>query len=358
LERYLPEIAPHRPSRAYRVRRRLWREWCFLRTVFSHVWINLLLLVLIPVAGGAAFEALEPERNLGFAKAMYYTWSLLFAQAPEEFPRAPLLRVIFFLTPLVGLTVIIQGVVDLSHMLRDRRSHEQSWCKVMAQSLNGHVVLVGLGKLGVRTFALLRRLGREVVVIDLNPQNKFLDEVRAEGAPFLIGDARRDTLLRDAAIDRAAAVIVTTDNDLVNLEVALDARRLAPGVRVVLRMFDQSMADKVAGAADIHVAMSQSWLSAPAFATAALEASTVHCAVVGRDLVVTQGWTVLAGGVLDGRTVGQVTTDHGVGVMQRIEEGHASLFPAPDVLLRAGDRLLVQGEYEKLGALRRAATGL
>ena len=355
MAQYFPELEALRVPVGRRLRRFLWREWCFARAVFSHVWINLLLLILIPIAGAWLFRTFEPERNLSFVKAMYYTWSLIFAQAPEEFPRSPWLRVVFFVTPLVGLTVIIQGVVDLSQMLRDRRAHEQSWCKVMAQSLSGHVVLVGLGKLGVRTFSLLRRLGREVVVLDMNPNNKFLDEVRAQGSPFVIGDARRDTLLKEAGIERAAAVVVTTDNDLVNLEVALDARRLAPNVRVVLRMFDQSMADKVAGAADIHVAMSQSWLSAPAFATAALEATTVHCALVGGSLVVTQDWTVAPGGAFDGRTVGQIMTEKGVGILQRSSSGAPVLFPAPDVLLKAGDRVLVQGEYERLVALREHA---
>lgn len=261
----------------------------------------------------------------------------------------------FFLTPLIGLTVIIQGVVDLSQLLRDRRAHEQPWCKSMAQSLKDHVVLVGLGKLGVRTFSLLRRLGREVVVIDLNPQNKFFDEVRAAGSPFLVGDARRDVLLKDAGIDRAAAIVITTDNDLVNLEVALDARRLAPGVRVVLRMFDQSMADKVAGAADIHVAMSQSWLSAPAFATAALDASTVNCAMVGQSLVVTQEWNVSRNGLLDGKSIGQVMSELRLGVVRRTADGSSTLFPSPMTVISAGDRLLVQGEYETLNSIRAQA---
>lgn len=93
---YLPELALVRTPRVARLRRALWREWCFARSVLSHVWVNLLLLVLIPVGGAVAFQTFEPERNHSFTRAMYYTWSLVFAQAPEELPRSTWLRVLFF----------------------------------------------------------------------------------------------------------------------------------------------------------------------------------------------------------------------------------------------------------------------
>src|SRR6185436_21067444 len=93
-------------------------------------------------------------------------------------------------------------------------------------------------------------------------------------------------------VQHARSIICATNNDLTNLEVALDARRLNPKVRVILRMFDQTMADKVRDGFNIRIAMSQAALSAPTFAMAAIDASIANTFVVHDELVVMQRWTV------------------------------------------------------------------
>jgi hypothetical protein len=204
---------------------RPWREWCFLRAVVNRLGRQFLFLIALLLVGAVLFRTYEPEKNLPFIQAVYYTFSLVFGQPPEAFPASTLLRVLFFAVPLLGLTVIIESIIELSQMLRDRRRSEQSWCKIMAQSLQDHIIVVGLGKLGYRTFLILRKLGHQVVAIEQDAQNQFLDEFRKEGSPFIIGDARREALLLEAGVERARAVVIATDNDLTNLEVALDARR-------------------------------------------------------------------------------------------------------------------------------------
>lgn len=332
----------------------IWREWCFARALARRLaWRAALLLVLLMTAGLLMWSFSEARPTL--VEAVYGAWTLAFAQPPGPFPPHPVLRVVYFVMPLLGLTVIIETLIGMADMVRDRRRSERGWCTTMAQALSDHIVLVGMGKLGYRTFRLLRRLGERVVVIEMDGQNQFLDEVRAEGSPLLIGDARSDQLLADANIARAKAVVLATNNDLCNLEVALDARRMAPGIRVVLRMFDQNMADKVAKGFNIHIAMSQSAISAPAFATAAIEPSIVSGTVVDDRLVVMQRWTLREGDGLAGLSVGEVLARHRVGVVEHREaRGESSLFPPPAAALRAGDEVLVQGPYEVLARLRAA----
>jgi Trk K+ transport system NAD-binding subunit len=266
---------------------------------------------------------------------------------------------LFFVVPILGLTVIIEGIVDFSLLLRDRRRCERSWCKIMAQSLSDHVVLIGLGRLGYRVFHLLRRLGEHVVVIERDGDNEFLEDVRRDGAPLFIGDARREALLSDANVQKCKSVVLATNDDLANLEIALDARRIAPTVRIVLRMFDQNMADKIRDGFNIHLAMSQSAISAPAFATAAIESAIVNSMVVGDQLVVMQRWHVRPGGPMCGKTVAEVLQELGCGVVERRPVGAPGrLFPPADTRLVDGDELIVQGPFDKLTALsRKTAVG-
>jgi len=346
-----PAIARRNPLTS-----RLWREWCFFRVVFAHVRIRLLIMVLILSVSGWLFVTLEPEKQHSFPQAVYYSWCLVFGEPPEEFPRSRVLQALFFLLPVLGLTVIIEAIVDLAFTLRDRKRSERSWCTMMALSLSNHVVLVGLGKLGFRTYGLLRRLNEPVVVIEKDANCQFLEEVRRDQGPLLIGDARREALLADANVAKAKSIILATDDDLANLEVALDAQRIAPGIRVVLRMFDQNMADKIRAGFNIYTAMSQSAMSAPAFATAAIDPSILTSFLVDDRLIVMQRWVVHAGGPLCGRTVGAIMQEHGFGVLERQPaRGALQVIPPPDTVLQADDRLVVQGPYEALTGLRRAA---
>ncbi len=338
---------------------RLWREWCFLRVVFVRFRIRMLVLVLILFIGGSLFMLLEPEKGHSLPRSIYFAWSLVLGEPPEAFPKSLVLQSLFFLMPILGLTVIIEAIVRLAYVLRDRQEYERSWCSMMASSMSNHIVLVGLGKLGYRTYRMLRRLDEQVVIIERNPANRFLDIARREGTPLLVGDARHEALLEDANIKRAKSVILATDDDLVNLATASDARRLAPKIRVVLRMFDQDMADNIREGFKIHIAMSQSDRSAPAFATAAIDASIINSFVVDDRLIIMQRWRVRQDGPLCDRTVADLMTECGfVVIKHRAKDEMVTMFPPPDTRLQDGDRLVVQGPFDTLSQLRKTAPEL
>lgn len=338
---------PRRP--AHPANSRLWREWCFVRAVWLHFRVRLLVLAGLLALGGAAFKLFEPEKQHTLGAAVYMVWSLIFNQTPEAFPRHPVLQFLFFAVPVLGLVMIIEGIVDFSLLVRDRRRAERSWCRMMAGSMSGHIVLVGVGRLGYRMFRLLRKLGEPVVVIERDANNEFLDTVRREEMPLLIGDARRGATLVEANIAAAKSIILATDDDLANLEIALDARRVAPKICVVMRMFDQNMADKVREGFNIHLAMSQAALAAPTFAMAAIDRSIVNSQVIGDKLVVMQRWTIRHDGPLCNRTVGDVLRDYGFSVVERRRpRAEPELFPPPETRLAQGEELLVQGPFEML----------
>ncbi len=332
---------------------RWWREWCFFRTALAHFRVRLLLMVLIVATGALIFRIYHAPERLSLWEAVYYSWSLVFGEPPERFPESWAIRPLFFLMPVLGLTIIIEGIVDFSLMLRDRRRYERSWCRTMATSMHDHVVLVGLGRLGYRVFKLLRKLGEAVVVFERDANNQFLEDVRRDGSPLFIGDARREALLEEANIRKAKSIILATDDDLANLEIALDARHLVPELPVVMRMFDQNIADKVGDAFDIHLAMSQSAISAPSFTMAAVDRSIEYSFAIDDRLVVMQRWQVCNGGPMCGRKVGDLMTEHGIGVVRRKSKDGSRLFPGPETVLEPGDELLVEGEYTALTALAR-----
>src|SRR5215207_9209069 len=136
--------------------------------------------------------------------------------------------------------------------------------------MTGHCIVCGLGDVGYRVAELLRRLGEEVVVVTLQAREERRRIAESFGVRIVTGDARVDQVLHEAGLAKAKLLIAATDQDLVNIEAALDARRDRPDMPVVIRLFDQGLARQLEGTFDLQRALGMSTLAAPSFAAAAL----------------------------------------------------------------------------------------
>jgi Trk K+ transport system NAD-binding subunit len=201
-----------------------------------------------------------------FGAAVYAIYTQLFFEPTAPFPDTPVARVLFALTPLAGVFLLAEGLLKVGASLFDLDARREGWVNIVSRQMKEHVVVCGLDHLGYRVVEELSRLGEEIVAIEQREAESFVDEVRALGIPVHLGDARRDEVLRQAGIEKARAVVCATGSDLTNLEIALDARKLNPRVRVVLRMFEQRLAGKVGEALDVNETFSTSALAAPLIA--------------------------------------------------------------------------------------------
>jgi voltage-gated potassium channel Kch len=98
-----------------------------------------------------------------------------------------------------------------------------------------HVVVVGLGQVGLRLATLLRHAGIPVVAIDDREQGENVGHARERGLPVVIGRGADPSLLERLSLHRAIALAAVTNDDLQNIEVTLAARAVAPDLRFVLR---------------------------------------------------------------------------------------------------------------------------
>jgi len=343
--------APTRLTTAERWR----RHWTYTKAVVRKFRGRLYLLATVLMCGAAAFRLLyvseEGERATIF-EGLYYTWCLIFFEPQVELPDSLVLDILFFVIPILGLGVLVETFLELSMTLRDRRLNEREWCRMIAAEMKNHVVLVGFGRLGYRTYGHLRRMHMHTVVIEAKADNRFLETARMDGTPVLIGDGRVDEVLREANVARAASIICCTNDDLANLEIGLDARAFNPDIRVVLRMFDQNMANKVRDGFNIHVAFSTAAMSAPAFAAAAADRSIKSSALVDGRLVVTSEIVISPQSCLAGRTLDYLLRQIPMNVVSHQRPGkRAALFAPPETALNVGDTLLLQLQFADLKAL-------
>lgn len=108
-----------------------------------------------------------------------------------------------------------------------------------------HIIVIGGGSVGFHVIKRLISYGESPVLVDDSLDGPFINQILALGVPFIIGDGRDETLLYRAGIYNCKAVMSLTQNDLTNLEIGLDVKTIDPNLRVVLRIFDQDMAQSL-----------------------------------------------------------------------------------------------------------------
>src|ERR1700729_2552179 len=76
----------------------------------------------------------------------------------------------------------------VTNMLVSRRIEESLGLQKIT-ALRGHVLVIGLGTIGVRVARRLHDAGRDVVVIEKDEHNRHLGQLRALGVPVMTADA-------------------------------------------------------------------------------------------------------------------------------------------------------------------------
>jgi Trk K+ transport system NAD-binding subunit len=173
----------------------------------------------------------------------------------------------------------------------------------------------------------------------------------------VVNDATRESVLESAGIKRARTVIIVSNDDLANLEMALDARDLNPEIRVVLRMFDEQLADKVRRAFNIEVAYSSSSLAAPVFASASVSKAIKQSFFVDDSLLEVAELKVFEGSTLAGKTIEEIRKTHPLRVVSLRRGQTPSLFPEDEIKLAAGDVIVVLCSLETVKQLEEATGG-
>lgn len=125
-------------------------------------------------------------------------------------------------------------------------------------NFKNHVIVCGLGRLGFFIIKELLQKNEKVIVIEQNENSNHIDYFRQLGAEVYLGDARLPKVIKDVNVAEAKAVISVINNDSVNLEIGLNARSHQPNVKLILRIFDDQMADKIKDYLKIYHSLSAS----------------------------------------------------------------------------------------------------
>ncbi len=338
------------------LRRSLYALWRDIRVLVGQFRISLLAFATLLSIGTLLlrFFYADPQsgESITWIQALHATFMLIFTETILPFPTGPIwIQLLFFAIPPIGLAIVAEGLVRFGVAIFNIRERKEAWHMAIASTYENHIVVCGLGRVGYRVVTALLRLGEEVIGIEQNSAGPFLEHIRQMNVPVLLGDARQEDMLHQAQIERATAVVVCTEDDLSNLAIALDARTINPNIKVVMRMFDGELAQKVRKGFDIHTAFSTSALAAPVFAAAATRAQIDHSFYVDDVLMNVARTIIRPGSALAGQTIAQIEKEFDISVILYQGTDRWDMHPDPNIILRPDDQLVVFASLEALARL-------
>jgi Trk K+ transport system NAD-binding subunit len=172
------------------------------------------------------YQYAGPSHRISLIDAVYFTVETVTTVGYGDFSfrNEPGWLVVFAIALMMtGALFVAVFFALVTNMLVSRRI-EESLGRQKITALRDHVLVIGLGTVGLRVARELHDAGRDVVVIEKDERNRHLGQLRALRIPVLIDDATLPEALASGRLASASAVAVMTSDDLANLETGLAVR--------------------------------------------------------------------------------------------------------------------------------------
>lgn len=216
--------------------------------------------------------------------------------------------------------------------------------------MSGHVIVCGLGQVGHRVVTLLVQLGERVTVVAEGSREDWLRTARQQGVEVVLGDARDPGILAQAGLDEAAALIAATDRDAINIDLALEAKQQRPDLPIVIRLFDQQLADQIESVLGVRSAFAMAALAAPTFAATASDARISSWFDVDGVSLAVGRLSVEVDSPLVGLLVSDVAARWHLAVIACTSAKGTAIPPSAAQELRPGDALTLVGRRDAWSA--------
>ena len=330
----------HSPRRRGRRRAKL-RQWIgsFFaqeRRVFGAIVVIVLSLIAI---GTLLFRYGLPT---SWEAAFYTTvvlllggYSDLFGSTLPDASVLPVLRAFALMLTLMGTAFVGVLYARLTQALLSTKF--QLVPKLTTLPEHDRAIIVGWGRVGEGVARLLRKLKVPLVGISRGTMPERSDYPLQ---PLIDLDYRR--ALDRAGLSQASCVLAVTNNDILNLEIALIARRYNPRTRIVIRTAKQRLGtDLQRLLPGAHVFCTYA-VAAEAFAGAAFGEKIISLwRWYGETVTVTE-YRIEAIDTLNGLLLSEITEGYGViPILHQQDLKPDRLFPSPDSVMNVGDRLVV-----------------
>jgi len=318
---------------------------------------SLVFLLLITLGSATVVRLTYQNPRMSWLDALYFTSETITTVGYGEFSfigQSVALRLFVVGLMFSGAIITAVLVAFLADLLLSRRFVQMAGLR-RARQMRGHLVVVGLGSIGVRVVRDLAAAGYDVVVIEPDENNRYLPTVAALDVPVIFGDATMRQTLESARVDRARGIAVVNQDDMANIEtgiVLLEILGADTKVPIVMRVQGRALGAAVNQRFGFENVRSIVDLAAPWFIGAAMGLQVLGTFWVGQRSFMVGAMLVAEGSELDGLRMADMSTQTRVIAITR-PDGPVSLRPRRDSRLQAGDTAYLIGPYRELIATLR-----
>jgi voltage-gated potassium channel len=228
-------------------------------------------------------------------------------------------------------------------------------------SLSGHVIVCGFGRVGCRIAQVLTTRELDLVVIDVSDDQ--CAQAARDGFLTVQGDSTEDDILKTAGIERASTLVVSLASDADAISTVLSARVLHPELRIVARANAESSEAKLERAGVDHIVnpLSQGAQRMAAFAQQPAVADFLDVVVHDGSLEYQlEEVRVPLRSPLTGTTLGEAHLRARTGALVlalRKPDGSFVSNPGPGVVLEPNVTLIAIGTTDQFAALEHQVSG-
>jgi Trk K+ transport system NAD-binding subunit len=313
------------------------------------------LVVVSTILLRLAYRQPGKPGHLGLLSSLYFTVETVATVGYGDYTFAAQhewVKVFGILLIIVGVALVSTGFALFTNILVSRRI-ERSLGRRDVPGMADHIVVIGLGSVGISVIRELVAEGRRVVVVERDSNNRYLAQARALGVPVVIADATQSQTHRMVNLQDASAVAVLTSADLTNIETGLAIRESLGSrwehVPVVLRVFDRELAHMMEQSFGFRHVRSTSALAAPWFVGAALGLHVLSTFYVDQQPFLVGRLSVTEHGGLQGLAMKDLSSQTRVIALSRAAVGgQLEHPPRRGTRFAAGDEAFLLGPYEEL----------
>lgn len=334
------------------IRKKLLEYWHYGSQIRRVVIVSTLVIIALIIIGTVLFYFLVDKSTTAF----YITISLLLGGYADflysGYLQSQILQIVALALAIAGTAFVgVLYALATEKLLSTKFLFSKRRPQVPQQE---HIVIIGIKRVGSQVAKILQEFHQSVVGIVLDDD---LDTNHLPNIPLFEGDLNNS--LSKVNLSTAKSIIATTEDEMLNVEIALKTRKINPQSNLVIRTFGQRLSENLAQILPKAQILSAYAVAAEAFAGAAFGENILDLFRLHNQTVLVTEYQFSEVDSLNGLMLSEIAYGYGVvPILYQKTDCSEELMPKEYRKIEPGIRLIVLATIDGLKRMEEGKIGI